>query len=163
MDKCLTFFQRKKTSCLIIILWLKEFWVLPMLVKWNSDLVVTTEKIHLIWMVMVFWNWLFFFFFGGGGGGGSGANLPADFPVYPSIWYGDCKFQYCGLEHTAEFSKFTLTVGNCEVVIALVILVFYYFFPANYYQNRGKYFVIKWFNQIKIMNFTKSIAFLTNI
>ena len=46
-----------------------------------------------------------------------------------------------------------------RVVIALVIPIFHHFFLAKYYQNQGKYFSMTCFNQIRIINFTKAIAF----
>ena len=67
---------------------------------------------------------------------------------------GDCKFENSELRHIVKSLKFTLTVGNGEVLIAIVVLVFYHFFSENYYQSKGKYFAMTCFNQIQIMNFT---------
>ena len=118
-----------------------------MLFKWNNDLVVRVENGHGF-LKLIFFFWV--------GGCQSSSSLPKIL-----IW--GMQISILWVIHIAKSSKFALTVGNCEVVIALVILVFYHFFSANYYRNQDKYFAMTRFHLIQIMNNTKSFAFLTNI
>ena len=92
--------------------------------------------------------WIFFLW----GGGQPFSSLPS---LPKKLIWGTANF------NTANFnksSKFTLTVGNCEVLIALAILVFYHFFSENYYQSKEKYFDMTCFNQIQIMNSTINLV-----
>ena len=99
----------------MVILLLKDFWILPMLLKWSNDLVV--KPICSRWRKCIWseWTWFsdmnFFLLVGW-------TNLRVVSPVYLRIWYGGLQISILQLRAHCKVFKIhidslQLWGGNC--------------------------------------------------